>query len=211
MNLLDIFLLPKAVYGKLTENRTILYIGILLVGIRNVVLNLGDSFLQYFLGKPQEILIFNASVLILFIIIIGIIDVVGFSVPMFDFFNLLKKREGDGGDKEDKPAGRVSPVMVMKVYIIANLLVSPVDIPFYIWISGLGDAVLGPLQSTIVQILALAVFFWYYGIIVRGTNVFYRFKGVLRVLAVAAVLLYSSVLGTALGLIYQKGILALLK
>ncbi len=207
MGLIDLLLLPKGLYHRLDNSRKTLYLGIFLVGIRDVILHLSGDLTKYFSGKTQDVILANLGVMLLFVLILGIVDVVCFSYPMFDLYNLMRRRMNAEGIPESKG----SAVKIMKIYIIANLIITPIDFGALFFVNSLGD---NPVNNTVALALNVVVFLatlWYFGVITRGVSTLYSFKGAFTVFVFITALLYSDLLNLAFNFISQKGLLVLLK
>ncbi|MCX7711763.1 MAG: hypothetical protein N2484_18120 [Clostridia bacterium] len=204
MKFLDIFLLPKELYRRLNEDRTTLYLGIILVGLRDVGLYLGNRMPEFFAGKSQGILLQNAAVVLGFILLIGLIDVIFFSYPLYDLMKFIKRRQ-------EEPGLEVSVIKLMKVYILANLVVTPIDIVMSVVLTRIGDTSVNPLLVAVLQLVLLATYFWYYAAITRGSSVLFNFRGVLKGWIFLIALLYGDLLNLAFRFIYEKGLMVLLK
>ncbi|MGI6668366.1 MAG: hypothetical protein ACOX4M_02710 [Acetivibrionales bacterium] len=92
--LADLLAYPVRFYQSLSDKRATLFAGIILVGAIDLLLpDIAAVFDTFFSGKPTDDILFNAFMMVFVILAAGIIDVVFLSVPLFDFFKFLKKRE----------------------------------------------------------------------------------------------------------------------
>lgn len=123
--LLDILLLPKQIYQKLTDKKPFLYGGIIFVGAVDMVFPLIDHRVMVFGGKSAGMLNYNIGFALLFMLILGFVDVLFFCLPIFDLLRILKK---------DGPLfTNVNLIRLAKSYITAHLLIVPFNAIFY-WI-----------------------------------------------------------------------------
>jgi hypothetical protein len=93
MKLMDLLLLPESLFKRFSDRKITLYVGFVFVGIVDLIFNrLMIDFEKNFAGKTQEVLTHNIVYLVLFIIIIGVLDVAFFSIPLHDLFRFFKKK-----------------------------------------------------------------------------------------------------------------------
>ncbi|MCX7843417.1 MAG: hypothetical protein N2489_10180 [Clostridia bacterium] len=204
MNPLDMLLLPKSTYNKLTNNRFVLYTGIILVGIRDIGLFLWEKLPGYFAGKPQEVVLSNGGILLAAVLIMGIMDVLFFSYPLYDLLSFIKKRrEGD--------THSATAVKVMKVYILANLIVTPLDVAALSIASHFGNNLTDSPYLIIVQVLSILAVIMYYGIITRGVSVLFNHTGLYTLLILITVILYSDLLSYIFRFLDNKVLITLLR
>ena len=87
---LNIVLLPKEVYRKLTDNKSLLILGIIIVGLINMSLpDIAGTCLKYFKDKPNNILYRNIIIFSVLVILSGLIDVLVMSIPLRDLFKVF--------------------------------------------------------------------------------------------------------------------------
>jgi hypothetical protein len=201
----DIFLLPKTLYVMLTQKKGMLYPGIILVGIADLIFSLVNANKNILAGKSQNAIYYNITLFALFAVIYGFMDVLFFSIPIFDLFKKFPKETGFIV-KENLL------IKIMKVYIIANFLVLPLNIVFYIVNPETGHFFghTGFLDS-ILAVLTLISFIWYNAIISRGVNAIYRFQPIFKRLVFITALIWSYLLSIALDFIFDKVMLTMLK
>ncbi|MCX7749355.1 MAG: hypothetical protein N2645_21055 [Clostridia bacterium] len=203
--ILDILLLPKSFYERLTDKRAFLYIGILLVGIRDMAMWIFAGNTGVFIDKSQPELLRNIAVLAMFIIVIGAIDVLFFSLPVFDVFKYFYKRTGVLID------GR-GLIKVLKIYIIANLLVTPVNAVTYILAPEITHLLAETTTLAIVLLILIwGSIIWFNGVIVRGLLMVFRFNERLKGIVFAGVFIWGYMLSTALDYIFHRVVGVLLK
>lgn len=198
--------LPDDLFKGFTDKRLLLYIGIFLVGIRDMGLNLFSyqQFGDYFKGKSPEDLLVNIIIAAIAIVLIGTIDVLFYCIPLSDLFRLFKRRE-----KIKEPASLL--IKLMKAYILANMLVTPLD-ALGLYISN-NPGVVGSeaLAGFLIFALGIASLVWFFATIIRGANVIYDIPYLYRLLTVPAVILWMELLGSALDFIYRQWIVVLFR
>lgn len=205
IKLLDFFLLPKSFYQKIKNRMATLYIGILLVGINDFV----GFLIKISIDYPEKFSIeknnSNLTTYIIaaaaFIILIGALDVLCFSIPMADLFKTL--------NKQLRLSGEAALVRLMKVYVVTNVFVLFINI--VLLLAG-GTGTEGAAYNMYALSLILPVIeVWVYAIIIRGAGVIYDFQANHKVIAFIAVYIWSNLLGYALAYIYDKVAFVLLK
>ncbi|MCX7749623.1 MAG: hypothetical protein N2645_22435 [Clostridia bacterium] len=188
--LMDIFLFPKELYRRINADKTTLYLGILFIGIIDVILyNLPyfvTNFSNIFVFRPIGSLIFNISLLILSVIVIGILDVLFFSTPVFDLFKKMFK-------KDDTLMNNILFIRTAKVYITAHFLIVPISIIFYfILLSGkVNRDIIGLIEAFVIPI-------WFSAAITRGVRVVLGISEQYRYLIFGLVYLWNFFLVMAL-------------
>lgn len=188
--LLDILLYPAKLYEKITDGRTSLFAGIVLIGAIDLLLpDAAVFFKAIFSGKPANTIYINAVLTVLVIVLLGIIDVTFVSIPLFDFFNFLKKKEGlinlqqINGSEMGKdqvfrhtPAHTASRIKIMKVYILSHFVIIPVTlILHYAFLRNITDA--SPLWvQYLTVVIFISIYIWSAAIMTRGINTLFRFN-----------------------------------
>lgn len=202
--LLDLLLFPKSFYRRLTSNKTWLYVGMAFVGIVDLIYAYIDNYAELFTGKTQSILLFNSLLAVILIAVIGFIDVLFFSLPVFDLFKLFKK-------KEIQNVSSSLAVIVMKVYIVAHILIVPVNSLLYFLERDAAIAA-SPAFITIYGLYTeLLLPIWFSAAIARGVNIIYGFKPVFVRFAFAAVFLWNMLYNTAFGYLVSGLVMALFR
>jgi len=204
MKLLDIFLLPRRLYQNLTGRKLTLYLGILFVGLADLALpNLRENYIKLFSNKTLDVLVYNVILTVLFVVIIGLVDVIFFSVPLFDLFKVFRK------EKEASEAGDLR-IKLMKIYILAHVIIVPINIILYFAFPNINVNSSNPLVVLLAYI-SLLVMVWFSAIISRGINSIYSFQPVFRRLVFLTVFLWNFVLGPVLEYIIDSWIMPLFR
>jgi len=187
--LLDILLFPAKLYEMLTDNKLSLYLGILFVGFVDLLLpNIDEALKQLFTGKPSGDVYYNILITALLIVVLGVIDVVFVGVPLYDFFNFLKKKEIKAQYDSESPQvkefeGRgpsiASRVKIMKVYIMSHFLIIPVStIAYQLFFRYLTEDS-APWALNVYLGFFMVMFIWSAAILARGANKLFRFSPML--------------------------------
>ncbi|HHW48190.1 MAG TPA: hypothetical protein GXX14_06190 [Clostridiaceae bacterium] len=200
MKLLDILLLPKNFYKKLNDKRSTLYLGIVFVGIADLVFNFLDNYSAVFGGKAGNAIYRNIMLSVVFIVILGAVDILFFSKPLFDLFKKFKKetRETETGTKLIK---------LMKIYISAHFVLVPLEILIYIAAKNINS-----LNYNVVLIAAFVEFILpvlFSAAISRGINVIYNFQPLFKRLVFIVVFIWTYALGFALSFVIDNWIMKL--
>jgi len=187
--LLDILLLPKQVYQKLTDKKIFLYGGIIFIGMADLAIPLFERRMTIFGGKSSELLNYNIGIALVFILLLGFVDLMFFGLPMFDFIRILKNN--------GPLFTSVNLIRFAKTYITAHLIVIPFDILFY-WIM-YTEQTSKALPEVIIVIAVIYYFFlnpaWFSAIIARGTNVIFDIEQSKKPLVFAAIFTWNFILG----------------
>ncbi len=205
--IIDFFLLQKDFYSKLTDKSMWLYIGIALIGIRDVVLGVIGTNIDTTDGININ---YNVkTVLILFVtaLVIGLIDAMCFSYPVFDIIKHFKKRN----DSNSMTMGMSYSSLltkVIKVYAVVNIIITPLDLLTYFTThQGIVHQSITLLYiSTVFNILA---YFWFNGAITRGLCVLFKIPNSVRGLVFVLVFLWNALLSSALGLLFNQVLIRL--
>lgn len=207
MNILDMLLLPKKIYDKLTDKKLTLYIGFILVGIVDLCIFFIDDFAYLFTGKSISILFYNITLALLMIVIIGFVDVLFFTVPLFDLFKLFKRENRDTGGK--------TLIRVMKAYVVANIFVMPVNLIIYMMFRYFSNLSTGLDNSYGIFILAflldLLISIWFSGVIARGVNTIYKFDVRLRNAVFMTIFTWSYILAEVFSFIIKNWVMPLFR
>lgn len=200
--LLDILLYPVRLFEKLTDNKATLYAGILMVGTIDLLLPDISYIMKYlFSGKPVNDVYINAVLAVIIIAVLGIVDVIFVSMPLFDFFKFIKKKEGSvSGLEREQKNGQISsfaatPIKIMKVYIMSHFIIIPVStIVHYIFLRNIAAE-----SPAWMQYLALAffmlIFIWSAAIMARGINTLFHFNPIFARLTFIVVFTWNYLFG----------------
>lgn len=200
---IDILLFPERIYKKITDSKPALYAGIIFIGAADLIFPyIVEAFTGLFTQKTLFVLILNIVLSMVFIILIGILDVAFFSLPLFDLFRLIKKRMGEKVPENLR-------IKLMKVYIMAHFVIVPVNIAIYYLLENLSLED----NMTMVNItffVIICVYIWFSAIISRGINTIYGFGKELKRVVFLIVFLWSFLLGWALEYIINNLIIKIL-
>lgn len=221
--LLDILLLPKGLYKRLTNKKTSLYIGIIFIGLIDLGFDLFDRYSEIFSNRTQGDLIFNIFLTVVFIVAFGIIDVLFFTIPLFDLFKRFRKstklplnKDTIGiisrniKEREIKDKGLM--VKLMKVYIASHLPIVPAEI-FIFLISE--NIVNGSSNITwlilVVSVIGILIPIWFSAAIAKGINVLYEFRPLFKRMVFVIIFVWNILLVYAFTYMKDKWILVLFK
>lgn len=189
----DIVLFPSRLFGKLTDNKVTLVLGILLIGLVDLFLpDINAVYKLYFTGKASGDLYLNIAIAVLLVILLGLIDTVFISLPLFDISKYLKKKEG--------LPHNVTLIKVMKVYILSHFIIVPVNIiAYYSLFKNIDN------NSTQAMLnLSAAVFYlimlWMSAIVARGINSLFSFGPLIRRLIFIISFTWNSLFGIVFGM-----------
>lgn len=203
MDILDILLLPKKFYKKITGKKSTLFIGIVLDGILFILFTLIHDFSKLFSGKPLGVLYYNITLAMIFIVFMGFVDVLFFSIPLFDLFKRFKKKKEDPNQEE-------LLTKFMKIYICGSFIILPINLVFDLVLtrvsipSGIGIELL-------LSIVILLPTFWGAAAITRGINEIYEFESSFKRLVFLSVVAWSTVLSIVLYFAFHTWMLPLFK
>jgi hypothetical protein len=203
MDILDILLLPKKFYKSFTAKKPVLFMGIILDGLLFVALMMIDNFSKIFHGKSVMLIYFNATLALVFIALIGFIDILFFSVPIFDLFKLF-------GKEKDEQHSEEILIKLMKVYICATIVIFPINLIFTLVLNS-GLIPPGLALDVIGSIIILLPSVWGSAIIARGVNELYNFHPFFKKLVFLVVMAWSTILGIALIFIMDNWLMVLFK
>ncbi len=195
--IIDLFLLQKDFYSRLTDKSMWLYIGIVFVGLRDVIFYILNP------QNPKGLFITNlsfnfktAALLFITALIIGFVDVICFSYPVFDVIKHFKKRsEGYNASVVNTYSSLITKVM--KVYILANILLTPMDILIYFssrWTFSTNSLIL----LFITTVMGILSYFWFNGAITRGLCVLFRLSNNVRGLVFVLVFCWNALISSAI-------------
>lgn len=202
--ILNVFLMPADLYRKLTGKKTSLYLGIIFVGVNDMAFDYIQYYQKFFVGKSQGIFLYNVTLAIVFALLIGFIDVMFFSIPIFDLFKFFRR---DGGAQD----GNDLMIKVMKVYILANIILLPINIIGYL----VGGALSKNANSYLLGFTALALliitFIWFAAVITRGLSYLYNLDSRMKNIAFIVIVVWNFLLATAFKFLIDRGMVSLLR
>jgi hypothetical protein len=212
MKLLDILLLPENLYKKISGKRITLYTGFIFVGIVDLVLyRLSTGLSDFFIDKDTNVLTSNIIILLLFIIIIGVLDVSFFSIPVHDVINYFKKqKESQKESQSDKVPDNNLRIKIMKIYIIAHFIIVPVNMIIDYIFKNFGDQNNFIILS-IAAFLIVIVLIWFNAIITRGISVIFEFGHGFKLIIYIIVFIWNFLLGKAINYSLDTWIMKLFK
>ncbi len=207
--LLNILLFSKRYYERLRDRRLTLYLGILMVGAIDMLLPDTAKILQeIFDQKASNAVLINALILVAVVVLLGIIDVVFVSIPLFDFFKFLKGKEAkvnivqtqDDPDiysvEPSAPSG-ASRIKVMKAYISVHFLITPVSVAiYYLFTRNITAA--SPVGLLYLSLtFEMLIFIWMAAILSRGINSLFKFNPIFAKLTFLVVFTWNFIFSMA--------------
>jgi len=187
--LLDILLLPRQFYQKLSAKKPLLFLGIAFVGLVDIIFPLIEHRIMVFGGKTVGILNYNIGMAIIFTLILGLVDVMFFTLPVFDFIRFIK-RDGPLFTND-------SLIRFTKSYIMAHVLVIPFNGIFY-WLM-YNERTSTALPAAVIIIAVIYTYFlmpaWFSGIITRGANLIFDIDMSKKPLVFAVIFTWNYILG----------------
>ncbi|HHV97012.1 MAG TPA: hypothetical protein GXX37_11165 [Clostridiaceae bacterium] len=203
---LDIILLPESLYRKITGKKLTLILGILFVGILDIIFAIVGNFKTYFNSEDLSKLIYNTALVILLVVIIGALDVIFFTVPMFDLFKRFKKGERSAVSNESDLFVRLA-----KIYIIAHFLTLIPQIAILLYDNVIRTLNLNSWLLYVAFFIDFIIPLWFSGAIGRGVNVIYRFRTIFGKLSYLILFIWNYVLSNALSYAITNWIIPLFK
>lgn len=200
MKLLDILLLPRNFYKKINEKKITLLPGIIFIGIIDLIFHIIDKYSDLFVGKSQSVLLQNVLLVLLFVILLGIFDVLFFAKPFFDLFKKFKRES-----EEKDPVYQL--IRLMKVYISAHFVLLPLEIIIYLAASNIES-----LNNNIILIVALIELILpilFSAAISRGINEIYNFQFSFKRLVFPLVFVWTYALSYAFSFVVDKWLMKL--
>ncbi len=184
----DILLFPVSLFKKFNDNKYSAIPGILAIGIVDVIVPLFILSPEVFIGKSSSDLTFNIAAALLAMVIIGIADIVFFSMPLYDVFAWVGRRS-----KMD--FSMISFIKPVKIYMMAHAFIIPLNIALMALIK---------FAPAVIFLTILDLYFtfivpvWFAAVIYRGMNAVYAFAKEARRLVFVLILVWSLVLSYAL-------------
>lgn len=225
--MINILAYPVRFFENLTDGKITLFAGIILIGAIDLLLpDITGVFDVLFSDKPIDDVWFNAIMSVFVIVVMGAVDVVFISVPLFDFFKYLKKKEiltqtYEENNEYTAPAARTnvpggvadkpSAIKVMKAYIMSHFLIIPLStIVYYALMLNITDE--SPAWMINLALFFFALFFiWSSAIIARGVNVLFRFNPVFRRLTFIVVLIWNFIFSMVFSMKIMEWLFALFR
>ncbi len=200
--IIDFFLLQKDFYSKLNDKKMWLYIGIALVGLRDVGLGVIGMNFDPSAKTHVALNIRTGAILFIAALLIGFIDVICFSYPVFDIIKHFKKRSENNSMAMGVSYSSLL-TKVMKVYIAVNLIVTPLNLIAYytLYINPNNKYLILLYITAVLDILA---YFWFNGAITRGLGVLFKLPTGARSLVFMLVFVWNALLTEALNYIFLK-------
>jgi hypothetical protein len=187
----DMLLLPRGVYQRITDKRLTLYLGILFVGIVDVLFPLLTKE-DMFYGKPQSTVTFNIILICIYAVVLGLVDVISFSYPMFDFMRLIKKKPAD------IDSGRLVS-RVMKVYVTVHFIIIPFNLLFFFVVRNIKPETAPVMLLIILELISIVLIpLWFTAALYRGISTIFNLDPMLRRLVFIAIFAWNYLLGYAL-------------
>lgn len=201
--IIDFFLLKKDFYSKLTDKSMWLYIGIALVGIRDVVLAvIGMSSSNADFNSKFHFNVKTIGILLVVALVIGLVDAISFSYPIFDVIKHFKKRN----ESNSMALGMLYSSLltkVIKVYAIVNIIVTPLDLLCY-FTGSLAISQKSIILTYISLVLGILGYFWFNGAITRGLCILFKLPNSVRGLVFVLVFFWNALLGSAISFLLNQ-------
>jgi hypothetical protein len=173
------------------------------VGIADMMFTFYQNHGRLLTGKSPMLLYYNISLAVVMTILVGFIDVLFFSMPLFDLFKRFKKEKNIANNDEQL-------IKFMKVYICANLLVLPLNTLFYFMFGNTAFT-----HSNYIVLIAYAYIIliplWISAAVSRGANAIYGFVAPLRRMVFLVAFIWSSILSNVIGFIVDKWLMLLFR
>ena len=185
---------------RLNSKKLSMILGIIFVGIVDMTIPLVFYYNKYFTDRTGKDLYYNIGMAVLFILILGIIDVLFTCIPLFDLFKRF-------GTKNKNFADSSYLVKLMKIYVLAHFLVIPVNVLFetaVIKFDVASSITFAYIYTIYVEILAPV---WFNGIMTRGIRVIYNFDNVVKTVIFFILMFWSTLVGIALNYILGNWII----
>ncbi|MDP4181751.1 MAG: hypothetical protein Q8942_11735 [Bacillota bacterium] len=201
--ILDILLLPEKFYKNFTDSKTSLYIGIFAVGIIDLIFAVSDKYQKIFFNRTQPDLLKNIFISLMFVIVIGLADILFFSYPIFDLLKKFKKTEEDKHNKN-------SVIKLMKIQITANIVGFIPNILLTI-LSMKTDVENNVDLASALFLVFILLQVWFCAIISKGIKSIYNFEQKFRTLVLPVVFLWTFATSIAINFIIDKVLMYILK
>ena len=183
--------IPVSIFKKLNGKLPTLILGMIIVGVFNVMPLVIDKHEIIFPAGDSSNRGFNIIILAISAIIFGVLDVLFFGTPLYDVFKALKKAEPMEYTGELR-------VKLYKVYIAAHLPVLPIQLIILTFLSNVDIEKLSGMGYFLILITSFFMTIWFHVIISKGVNTLYNFQRLQRSLILLIVFIWSFILGTVL-------------
>ncbi|MDA8227570.1 MAG: hypothetical protein M0T74_07675 [Desulfitobacterium hafniense] len=166
----NVLLFPARLYEKLTDNKATLIAGIILVGLIDFFMPDPDKIYKaYFtnaLGKSAADIQWNIAAAVFIILFLGLIDVIFFSIPLYDIFKFFKKKEGQ--------PHQATAIKVIKAYIMSHFLIIPVSEILHFTVFRHITQNSSNSEIVIAEVLFLLIMVWTAAVVTRGINSLFK-------------------------------------
>ena len=166
--MLDTLLLPVEMYKKISPGKNTLYLGMLFIGLVDIIPFLTDNYKALLNGKSATTLLSILALTGLLMLLIGLIDVALFSLPLLGIVKHVKKKK-EVYDRTN------TAVKVMKVYILHHLAILPVNFFILYLVKRYGMENLPISLAYLISYVALVIPNWSAAAITRGLNTMFTF------------------------------------
>lgn len=203
--ILDILLLPKSFFAKITDKLPTLILGIIFVGLTDAAFLLLKHIPRLFVNKTLTVLIFNSTLALCVAILLGLIDIIFFSLPLFDLFKFFRVKE-----RIKNINGHL--IRLMKVYISAHFIIVPVQAFFEatIYLSNIAGVTTNfSVLMALIEFILIPI--WLSAIVSRGINTIYDFDDRLKSMIFVIVYTWHLLLTFAMSFTVANWILMIFK
>lgn len=196
--IIDFFLLKKDFYSKLTDKTMWLYAGLVFVGIRDVFFvayNLNSNNVEF--SNNFGFSFSTVGILLLIALVVGFVDIISFSYPVFDTIKHFKNRN------ESKSMSLVmiyssQLTKIAKMYAIVNVIITPIDLIYY-FTGNMAITYNSEILVYISLVLEILAYFWFNGAITRGICVLCKLSNSIRGIVFVLVFIWNALLSQAIG------------
>jgi hypothetical protein len=154
---------PQEVLKGLTDKKSMLISGMLFVGFSNTVTLLLQHHNKIFADISSIITLRTIILTLLIIAVYGFIDVILFTLPMYNLFRRFPENDSDS-------VRNPSIIKVAKVYVIPHIILFPFNFAFIMIIKDMTSINTGTLL--ILEMLII----WFCYIIARGIKTIFNIK-----------------------------------
>jgi hypothetical protein len=202
LNIWDILLFPRNLYKRLNDNKVPVFIGAIIVGIVDVFLPLLFQHPDILFDIERQYFAYNMIIAFICAIVIGTIDIMFFAMPLFDFLGWLER-------KNRVKSENASFVKFIKIYLIAHILVIPINIILSISSYYVTNTLIIYLLGIYFEIIMPI---WFSAIIYKGVSTIYNNLAIVaRRVSFIAIFLWNTLLSYALSFIIDNLLFNILK